>query len=72
MPCNLHRSANYAKILNKASIHIARCPARLIGIIGDHAQEVYSLAKAIVETDTEKHGMVFPSKLNWKTEEKLS
>ena len=50
----------------------SRCPARFINTIGDHAQEVCSLAEAVVESDMEKHGMIFPSKVDWETGEILA
>ena len=62
----------YAEIWNAAGIHITRCPARLINIIGDHAQEVCSLAEAVVEADMEKNGLILPSKVDEETGEILA
>ena len=59
----------YAEIWNTAGIHITRCPARLINIIGDHAQEVCDLAREVVEADMEKNRLPLPSKVDEDTGE---
>ncbi len=75
---NLKQTGNYnwgdalSEIWNATGIHITRCPARMINIIGDHAQEVCLLAEEVVEADMNKHGRIMPSKVDRDTGEILA
>ncbi len=50
-----------SQMWNEMGMIIYSCPARLINIIGDHAQEVCGLAQAVVEADMERLNKTFPS-----------
>ena len=60
---------SYNQMWNEMGMIIYSCPARLINIIGDHAQEVCDLAEQVVEADMARNGKIFPSKVDWETGE---
>ena len=43
---------------------IYSCPARLINIIGDHAEEICDLAREVVEADMARLNKEFPSNVD--------
>lgn len=55
---------SFGQIWNEMGMIIYSCPARLINIIGDHAEEICDLAREVVEADMARLNKEFPSNVD--------
>lgn len=60
---------SFNQMWNEMGMIIYSCPARLINIIGDHAEEICNLAQEVVEADMARLNMAFPSNVDGAIED---